>query len=95
MYKRSYHYDEMAVWQRKEGNEMAGSISYDKLKNMMEEQRLSSYRIRKEKIISESTLQNIRKGKGITTDAIASLCGALRCQPGDILEYIPETDTEE
>lgn len=31
----------------------------------------------------------------ITTDAIASLCGALHCQPGDILEYIPEPDTEE
>lgn len=58
----------------------------------MKQQGLSTYRIRKEKIISESTLQNIREGKRITTDAIASLCGALNCQPGDILEYIPEKD---
>ena len=74
---------------------MAGSISYAKLWNMMDEQGLTSYKIRKEKIISESALQNVRKGKGITTDAIASLCGALHCQPGDILEYIPEGGSEE
>ena len=71
---------------------MAGKIVYNKLLNTMKQQGLSTYRIRKETIISESTLQNIREGKRITTDAIASLCGALNCQPGDILEYIPEKD---
>ena len=71
---------------------MAGKIVYNKLLNTMKQQGLSTYRIRKEKIISESNLQNIREGKRITTDAIASLCGALNCQPGDILEYIPEKD---
>ena len=49
-------------------------------------------KIRKNKIISESTLQNIREGKRITTDAIAALCGALHCQPGDILEYVPDEE---
>ncbi len=70
---------------------MAGCISYDKLRTMMTEKGLTSYRIRKDKIISESTLQNIRTGGRITTDAIASLCCALNCQPGDIIEYIPDT----
>ncbi|RHM80514.1 XRE family transcriptional regulator [Mediterraneibacter gnavus] len=56
----------------------------------MEQEGLTTYKIRKEKIISESTLQNIREGKRITTDSIAALCGALNCQPGDILEYIPD-----
>ena len=56
----------------------------------MVEKELSTYKIRKDKVISESTLQNIREGKRITTDAVASLCEALDCQPGDILEYIPE-----
>ena len=71
---------------------MAGSISYEKLKTMMDDKGLTYYRIRKEKIVSESTLQNIRTGGRITTDSIASLCCALNCQPGDILEYIPEKD---
>jgi putative transcriptional regulator len=67
-----------------------GKIVYDKLLVMMENKGLSSYKIRQDKIISESTLQNIRQGKRITTDSIAALCGALECQPGDILEYVPD-----
>lgn len=69
---------------------MAGTIRYNKLLKLMEERGLSTYKIRKEKIISESTLQNIRNNKRITTDAIANLCDALSCQPGDILEYVPD-----
>jgi len=69
---------------------MSGRIVYDKLRKKMEEKGLTSYKIRKEKIISESTLQNIRSNGRITTDAIAALCAALECQPGDILEYVEE-----
>ncbi|MDF2907142.1 MAG: family transcriptional regulator [Herbinix sp.] len=67
-----------------------GKIVYEKLLAMMEQQGLTTYRIRKENIISESTLQSIREGKGISTDAIGRLCEVLSCQPGDILEYIPD-----
>ena len=65
-----------------------GHISYKKLLLKMEEKGLTTYKIRKEKIISESTLQRIRQEGSITTDAVASLCDALDCQPGDILEYV-------
>lgn len=71
-----------------------GKIIYDKLLSLMEEKELTTYKIRKCKIISESTLQNIREGKRITTDSIAALCEALDCQPGDILEYVPDEITE-
>lgn len=71
---------------------MAGKIVYDKLLELMEIKGLTTYKIRKNKIISESTLQNIREGKRITTDAVASLCDALECQPGDILEYVPDNE---
>lgn len=72
-----------------------GKIIYDKLIQLMESQKLTSYKIRQNKIISESTLQNIRNGKSITTDSIASLCKALNCQPGDIMEYVPNEEEEE
>lgn len=67
-----------------------GYISYDKLLHKMNETGLTTYKIRKEKIISESTLQRIRQNGSITTDAVASLCEALDCQPGDILEYVKD-----
>ena len=71
---------------------MAGKIIYVKLLALMESKGLTTYRIRKEKIISESTLQNIREGKRVTTGAVAALCDALDCQPGDILEYVPDNE---
>lgn len=65
-----------------------GKIVYNKMLALMKAKGLTSYKIRQEKIISESTLQNIRQGKRITTDSIAALCAALDCQPGDLLEYV-------
>lgn len=53
----------------------------------------TSTRMRKEKILSEATMQNLRKGKGITTDTLNTICIILRCQPSDVIEIIP-TDEE-
>ncbi len=64
-----------------------GKIVYNNILEKLSEKGFTTYRIRREKIISESTLQHIRENKGITTDAIAKLCEVLDCQPGDILRY--------
>lgn len=50
----------------------------------------SSYRLRKEKLLSESTLQKLRDGVIVSTDVIEQLCGLLNCQPGDLLEHKAE-----
>ena len=47
-------------------------------------------RIRKEKLLSESTLQRLRQGELINGEHLGKLCELLRCQPGDILEYVPD-----
>lgn len=52
----------------------------------------STTRIRKEKIISQATLQNIRQGKSITLDTINTICVILRCQPSDIVEITPSDE---
>jgi putative transcriptional regulator len=51
----------------------------------------STYRIRKEKLIGESTLQKIRNGELVSWENIDTICELLDCQPGDILEYVPES----
>lgn len=53
----------------------------------------TSTRIRKEKILSQATMQNIRQGKGITTDTLNTICIILRCQPSDVIE-VTSTDEE-
>lgn len=46
--------------------------------------------IRKEKLLSEGTLQSLREGKYISMDAIYKICKLLSCQPGDILEFVDD-----
>lgn len=65
-------------------------IKYDKLFALMHEKGLTTYRIRKERIITETTLQKLREGQNVTTDSVARLCRALSCQPGDIMEYVED-----
>lgn len=50
----------------------------------------STYKIRKEKIFNESQLQQMRENKILAQDALNKVCTLLDCQPGDILEYIPD-----
>lgn len=46
----------------------------------------TSYKIRQEKLLSESTIQKLRSGKGVSWENIETLCRLLNCQPGDLLK---------
>ena len=59
----------------------------------LSEKGFTSTRMRKEKILSEATMQNLKKQKGITTDTLNTICVIFRCQPSDVLEIVP-TDEE-
>lgn len=56
----------------------------------LKEKGFTSYRIRMEKIIGERQMQQIRNGEVVSIACLTKLCELLDCQPGDILEYIPE-----
>ena len=56
---------------------------------------ISTYKIRKDKVLSESTLQRLRQNQIVSIEIIDILCQLLKCQPGDIIEYIDEKKTEE
>lgn len=47
-------------------------------------------RLRKEKVLAESTLQKLREKKPISWENIAKICELLNCQPNDFLEYQSE-----
>lgn len=54
----------------------------------------TTYRIRKDKLLSEATLQSLREGNGISWESISTICALLNCQPGDIMEYVPEEEAD-
>lgn len=50
-------------------------------------------KLRESKMLSETTMQNIKHQKNITIETINIICLILRCQPSDIIEIIA-TDEE-
>lgn len=57
----------------------------------LKEKGYTTYRIRNEKILSESTVQKLRAGKGVSWENIETLCRLLDCQPADLIEYVRES----
>lgn len=50
----------------------------------------STYRISQENIFNNSQIQQMRENKLLTQKPLNKVCELLNCQPGDILEYIPD-----
>ncbi len=50
----------------------------------------TSSKIREEKLIGQSYLQQLRHGELVSWKTIDTLCALLECQPGDLLEYVSD-----
>ena len=49
-------------------------------------------RIRNERILGESYLQQLRRGELVSWKALNTICSLLNCQPGDLIEYLPDRE---
>ena len=56
---------------------------------------LNSHQIRLKRIFGQSTLQKMRHDKLVSWAEFDRLCGILKKQPGDLLEYVEEEAGEE
>ena len=54
---------------------------------LLKERGYSTYRLRQEKLLSQGTLQQIRKGELISWANIARICELTGCQPGDLVRF--------
>ena len=54
----------------------------------------SSTRIREEKLIGQSYLQQLRRGELVSWKTLDTICSLLECQPGDLIEYVEGTQQE-
>ena len=61
----------------------------------LKEKGITTYKIRQEKILSESTVQKLRASKGVSWENLETLCRLLDCQPGDLIEYIKDPAVQE
>lgn len=68
------------------------SIQYKKLFDLMAAQGHSATYWLRQSGIHPATVSKLRKNERINTDTINSLCRLLNCQPGDIMEYVPDAE---
>lgn len=66
-------------------------ISYQKLFNILDERKLNKYYLRKNGL-NPKVVDALSKNNNVNVSTIISLCKLLNCQPGDIMEYVPDED---
>lgn len=65
-------------------------ISFNPLKKNLKKRKLTPYRLIQNGIITSVESTRISYDHNFTLSFINRLCKALDCQPGDIIEYIPD-----
>ena len=70
------------------------AIKYDKLFRILEERGETSYTLtKKNRVIGQATLTRLQEGGTVDTKTIGALCEYLNCQPGDLLEWVRDTES--
>lgn len=65
-----------------------GIINFENLWNILREKGLNKQWLR-ENGIHANTIAKLNKNENVTCEVICNLCKLLNCQPGDIMNYIP------
>lgn len=54
----------------------------------------STYKLRQDKMFGERNIQKMRDGEIVSHENLSKICELLDCQPGDIIEYVKDGDSE-
>ena len=65
------------------------AIKYDKLFALLKEKGINKHYLRNNGVYA-AVVDKLVKGGTVDTTTIAKLCTLLDCQPGDIMEYVPD-----
>ena len=67
----------------------SGKISYNNLFKIMETKGIKKRDLREKYKLSPTIVNRLNNNTNVAIDTIMYLCEILNCQPGDIVEYIP------
>ena len=70
-------------------------ISYRNLWNVMKTRGISQYALINRFGVSPGQITRMKRNESVSTHTIEMFCEILCCQPGDIMEYIEEEQTEQ
>lgn len=58
----------------------------------LKEKGYNTTKLRKEKLLAESTIQQLRENKLVSWTNVDRICTLLDCQPGDVLERVESVE---
>ena len=67
-------------------------IVYNKLNILLEERHITRTKLGEDTGLSTNIISKISKNEGFKTETINRLCEYLKVQPGDIMEWIPDSE---
>ena len=71
-------------------------IRYDKLIKLLKDNDYTSYKIKKSGLMGQNAYTTLMNGTAkLSAEIIDRLCKEFNCQPGDLMEYIPDEQTED
>lgn len=70
-------------------------MSYNKLWKLLIDKQMKKSDLRKNAGISSSSLAKLGKDENVTTEVLVKICNALKCDVGDIMEFVPDESSEE
>ncbi|WP_339158322.1 helix-turn-helix transcriptional regulator [Paenibacillus sp. FSL W8-0186] len=65
-------------------------ISYKPLQKLLIDRDIKKQELLKMTGISSATMAKLNTNEYVSLEVIDKICAALECQPGDLLEHIPE-----
>ena len=69
------------------------SINFNKLETLLKSNGKTFYSLRKDKVVGTETIKKLQLGIGfVDTRTINNLCRYLNCQPGELMEYVPDEE---
>lgn len=64
-------------------------ISYKPFQKLLIDRGLKKTQVMSDAGISNATMAKLNTNEYVSLEVIDKLCAALNCQPGDLIEYIP------
>lgn len=69
-------------------------FSYNKLFKLLIDRGINKKTLREMSGISATSVAKLGKGGNVNTDVLLRICGALKCDVGDIMEFIDDEESD-
>lgn len=70
-------------------------FSYNKLFKLLIDRNIKKKELREMSGVSATSIAKLGKGANVNTEVLLKICGALNCDIGDIMEFVPGNERSE